>query len=207
MKRYDEAMRRIQVTDDMRARILRRVEEGIFPPPAGRPVRRRVLRRLAPLAACLALLAAGVWGVVRSTAPAQVPPGAVQVVPDMVEAASAEALSDLVGFDVADVEGLPFTPEEIRYTAYWGELAEIRYRSGSETAVFRKSPGAEDNSGDFNLYDTTRELDAGSITAVLKGDAGRFTLAIWSADGFSYSLSLSSGAAADEWAAMIAGIV
>ena len=42
---------------------------------------------------------------------------------------------------------------------------------------------------------------------MLKGDAGRFTLAIWSADGFSYSLSLSSGAAADEWAAMIAGIV
>ena len=95
-------------------------------------MRRRVLRRLAPLAACLALLAAGVWGVVRSTAPAQVPPGAVQVVPDMVEAASAEALSDLVGFDVADVEGLPFTPEEIRYTAYRGELAEIRYSGFSE---------------------------------------------------------------------------
>ena len=35
MKRYDEAMRRIQVTDDMRARILRRVEEEVFPPPAG----------------------------------------------------------------------------------------------------------------------------------------------------------------------------
>ena len=51
-------------------------------------------------------------------------------------------------------------------------MAEIRYRSDTAEAVFRKSAGIEDISGDFNSYDTVQELTVGDITATLKGNSG-----------------------------------
>lgn len=119
----------------------------------------------------------------------------------------AEELSELVGFEVGDIQGLPFEPAEAVYTAWWGEMAEIRYQSGEAEAVFRKSAGTGDISGDFNSYDTVRELTAGDITATLKGDSGTYLLAVWSRNGFSYSLSISSGAPEETWAGIIAEAV
>ena len=83
-------------------------------------------------------------------------------------------------------------------------MAEIRYRSDTAEAVFRKSPGTGDISGDFNSYDTVQELTAGDITATLKGNSGTYLSAIWHKDGFSYSLSISPGAAEEIWSRIIA---
>lgn len=204
---YEEIMERVVVTDEMKARILSRVQSvGPEAPSAPRAASLRRYRRLAALAACFAVLAAGIWGAARLSAPAaEAPPiSGVQVVPDLVEASSAEELSALVGFTVSDVAGLPFEAAEAAYTAYCGEMAEIRYRNDEAEAVFRKSAGSEDISGDYGTYDTVLELAVGGITATLKGNSGRYTLAAWSRDGFSYSLSLSSGAALETWSQIIA---
>ncbi len=209
-KSYEEIMERVVVTDEMKTRILHRIQSESFETsPAPKVVPFRNYKRIASLAACFAILAAGVWGAARLAAPAaETPPDyGVQAVPNMAEASSAEELSELVGFEVGDVQGLPFEPAEAVYTAWWGEMAEIRYRSGEAEAVFRKSAGTGDISGDFNSYDTVRELTAGDITATLKGDSGTYLLAVWSRDGFSYSLSISSGAPEETWAGIIAEAV
>ena len=86
-------------------------------------------------------------------------------------------------------------------------MAEIQYRNGEVEAVFRKSTGTEDISGDFNSYDTVQELTVGDITATLKGNSGTYLLAVWSKDSFSYSLSISSGAAEETWGGIIAKAV
>ena len=208
-KRYEDIMDRINVTDEMKRRILNRMQAESMDPPPVKAVHFRRYRRFVPFAACFILLVAGVWGAAQIAPPVSEtpPPSGVQVIPDIVEAASAEELSELVGFDVADLEGLPFEPTRTCYTAYWGELAEIRYDNGQEEAVFRKSAGSDDNSGDANPYDTTCGLTVGDAAVTLKGNSGRYTLAVWSANGFSYSLSITSGATAEEWTAMIEGIV
>lgn len=208
MKRsYEEIMERVEVTDEMKARILDRIQSGSFEAPlASKPVQLRKYKRFASLAACFAILLAGIWGAVKiSVSMEEVPPIAgVQVVPDIVEVASAEELSERVGFEVGDVQALPFEPTETIYTAYWGEMAEIQYRNGEAEAVFRKSAGTEDISGDFNSYDAVQESTIGDITATLKGNSGTYMLAIWSKDGFSYSLSISSGATEETWDKIIA---
>ena len=210
-KSYEKIMERVVVTDEMKTRILDRIQSESFETSSAPKVVpfRRKYKRFASLAACFAILVVGVWSAARLTAPVEEAPpdSGVQVVPDMVEASSAEELSELVGFEVGDVQGLPFEPTEAVYTAYWGEMAEIQYRNGEAEAVFRKSAGTEDISGDFNSYDTVRELTAGDITATLKGNSETYLLAVWSKDGFSYSLSISPGATEETWGGIIAEAV
>ena len=209
-KLYEDIMERVVVTDEMKTRILDRIQSESFETsPAPKAVPFRKYKRFASLAACFAILVAGVWSAARLTVPVEeTPPGSgVQAIPDMVEASSAEELSELVGFEVSDVQGLPFEPTEAVYTAYWGEMAEIQYRNDEAEAVFRKSAGTEDISGDFNSYDTVQKLTVGDITATLKGNSGTYILAIWSQGGFSYSLSISSGVAEEIWGGIIAEAV
>ena len=209
-KSYEDIMERVVVTDEMKMRILDRIQSESFETSsAPKVVPFRKYKRFASLAACFAILVVGVWSAAKLIPPMEETPpdSGVQVVPDVVEACSAEELSELVGFEVGDVQGLPFEPTEAVYTAYWSEMAEIQYRNGEVEAVYRKSTGTEDISGDFNSYDTVQELTVGDITATLKGNSGTYLLAVWSKDSFSYSLSISSGAAEETWGGIIAKAV
>lgn len=104
------------------------------------------------------------------------------------------------------VKSLPFTPEQTEYISYWHELAEIDYIGEGKTACYRKAAGTEDCSGDYNVYTDVTEFEAGSITVTLKGDAGQYTLAIWTDGSYSYSLSLSDGLSLSDWQALMNSI-
>lgn len=174
----------------------------------------RTVTKLLSMAACLAVIIA-VASALRS--PAQVStsddlqtnegdtPGFVQGGADIVELDSAAALSAAVGFEVNDID-LPFTPEQTEYISYWHELAEIDYTGEGKTACYRKAAGTEDCSGDYNVYTDVTEFEAGSITVTLKGDAGQYTLAIWTDGSYSYSLSLSDGLSLSDWQALMNSI-
>ena len=174
----------------------------------------RTVTKLLSMAACLAVIIIAV-SALRS--PAQVSPnddlqpnegddpGFVQGGADIVEPDSAAALSAAVGFEVNDI-GLPFTPEQTEYISYWHELAEIDYTGAGKTARYRKAAGTEDCSGDYNVYTDVTEFEAGSITVTLKGDAGQYTLAIWTDGSYSYSLSLSDGLSLSYWQALMNSI-
>ena len=207
MKRYDEIMDHIRVTDDMRSRILENIEAGDIAAERRRKQTGRTVTKLLSMAACLAVIIIAV-SALRS--PAQVSPnddlqtnegdtpGFVQGGADIVEPDSAAALSAAVGFEVNDID-LPFTPEQTEYISYWHELAEIDYTGAGKTARYRKAAGTEDCSGDYNVYTDVTEFEAGSITVTLKGDAGQYTLAIWTDGSYSYSLSLSDGLSLSYW--------
>ena len=60
MTKYDEVMEKIKVTPEMRARILQNAAAQCKPSDQKKPARVTVLRRFAALAACLAVLLAGV---------------------------------------------------------------------------------------------------------------------------------------------------
>lgn len=201
-KAYDEIMDKIEVTPEMRERVLRRVQaEGISP---ARPKVLSVprLKKYLSAAACLVLIVAGAAVLPRLVRP-QPPDEHVQTVPNIEEAASLEELSALVGFEVEARFTLPFEPEEITYCSYWGELAQIQYSGQGQTATYRQSAGTEDNSGDYNSYGDTVQIDAGGLTVTLKGQAGNYALAIWTDGVFSYSLSLSQGMTEAGWLAVV----
>lgn len=202
MTKYDEVMEKLEVTPEMRARILQNVETQMAEP-CKKPNR---LRRFAALAACLAILlvgAAALPKLISSPAPEE---SETTIANGMVEVASKEELSEAVGFPVKSAQSLPFFPQSIYYTSYWGEMAQIDYANGGSTACFRQSLGEEVNSGDWSEYPAQKSLTVNGCAVTLKGEADSYTLAIWQDGTYSYSLSLSAGQPASVWESIVEGV-
>ncbi|MCF0149868.1 MAG: hypothetical protein HUJ80_00480 [Firmicutes bacterium] len=204
--KYDEMMEHIEVTPQMRERILQNIERADLTPQRTRKaVRSSYIRQLAALAACLVViltLAIAQPGLLQSLK-GNDSPGIVAPANGMVEADSLEELSAMVGFDVCEVSDLPFRAEEVTYISYWEKLAEITYRGEGKTATWRTGISTEDISGDFNAYESETALTANGITVTLKGSADVYTLATWTDGTYAYALSLSDGITAARWQTLL----
>ena len=213
-RRYDRIMEHIEVTDDMRRRVLQNLreaqareagEEGqaAQAPSAGG---RRIWKRYLPLAACLAI-AVAVGAVTLPHQQGQDQAAAPALTGSaVVDCSSADKLSQVVNFTVEDLEGLPFQVEQRDYTAYQAELAEITYSGEDQTAVFRKSPGSGDISGNYEDFETVSEVSVSPYVVTLKGQAGAYRLALWSDGEFAYSLQFSSALPEQDWVDLLAVI-
>lgn len=199
-KAYNEIMEEIQVDDETRGRILRHLAQEMD---AGsqEAVAKRRWRQLVPLAACLAVLLTGSILLLHRQ-PAE-PEQVVSAQFGMEEVESAQALAERAGFSIRDIEPLPFEPLSVSYAWCWGELAQIRYDGADASVMLRKSQGSEDISGDYNVYSCQTELDIGGVSVTLKGEGESYSLAVWQADGFSYSLSAAPGLDAQGLAALV----
>lgn len=194
---YREIMDQVEVTEDMRERILDGVGKKRDTQKAGR---RRHIRSGLSLAACLALVLLGTAVVPQffDGGTEEPPQEQTTVANGMEDVDSASALSEKVGFEVQDLTGLPFVAEHITYTSLWGETAQITYEGENQTVTYRKAPGEEDISGDYNVYDMVTETVAGETSVTLKGDGDGYVLALWTADGYSYALSLENPVTEEE---------
>ncbi len=202
MTKYDEVMEKLEVTPEMRARILQNVETQMAEP-RKKPNR---LRRFAALAACLAILLVGAAALPKLISSPTPEESETTIANGMVEVASKEELSEAVGFPVKSAQSLPFFPQSIYYISYWGEMAQIDYANGGSTACFRQSLGEEDNSGDWSEYPAQKSLTVNGCAVTLKGEADSYTLAIWQDGTYSYSLSLSAGQPASVWESIVEGV-
>lgn len=202
MTKYDEVMEKLEVTPEMRARILQNVETQMAEP-CKKPNR---LRRFAALAACLAVLLMGAMALPKFISSPVPEESETMVANGMVEVTSKEELSEAVGFPVKSAQSLPFFPQSIYYTSYWGDMAQIDYANGGSMACFRQSLGEEDNSGDWNEYPAQESLTVNGCAVTLKGERDSYTLGIWSDGTYSYSLSLSAGQPASVWESIVEGV-
>lgn len=93
------------------------------------------------------------------------------------------------------------------YRAMNDEMLEVVYVNGEdETGRVRKARGSEDISGDYNEYAETETVSVGGIDVLLKGDAGLVKLAVWTNDGYAYSVSSEAGMTADEMMALVSAV-
>lgn len=200
MNKYDRIMEHVTLSEAARKRILNNAarEASHGNPVVPFPVFRRYIRPMTA-AACLVLLltcTVAVPQLISRNTPTETAGdefGPVLGVFHVTEAASASELAETVGFAVETSEVLEDRASEISYLAYGKDLAEIRYQNADSDIRFRKSPGSEDNSGDYNEYPSVLTCTAAKRTVLLKGEGESFSLAIWEEDGYSYSLSVSPG--------------
>ena len=93
------------------------------------------------------------------------------------------------------------------YRAMNDEMLEVVYVNGEdETGRVRKARGSEDISGDYNEYAETETVSVGGIDVLLKGDAELVKLAVWTNDGYAYSVSSEAGMTADEMMALVSAV-
>lgn len=198
-KAYEEIMDKIEVTPEMRRRVLQRVAAEEITPAKPRVLRFPAWKKYLSAAACLVLVIAGAVILPRLLKPEEQEPPPLLLSPGIEEAPSLAELSGLVGFEVDTEFTLPFEPEETTYCSYWNELAQIQYSGQGQTATYRQSAGTQDNSGDYTAYGDVVEITAGGLPITLKGDGGAYALAVWTDGTFSYSLHLSQGVPEAEW--------
>lgn len=199
MQKYDEIMEKIEVTDEMKNRILAEIEKAGIVPEKKKVVSMRLMRRILPVAACAGILAVAI-AVPQIRQNMQQKPGgqtSPEEEPDVEgiyapqEVSSAKELSDTVGFSIKDIPSLKKQAEETAYVAY-DNLAEISYAWGEQKIGFRKSQGKEENSGDYNSYASEKIIVVGNNSVTLKGETeDEISLATWSDGTYSYSLSMS----------------
>lgn len=204
MNKYGEIMDRIRADEKMHSRVMSAVRMR-------RKKRAPLYIRIMPFAACFAVALAAAIIVPRVIG------GDIEVssdygssIDDSVtmyspkECRSAEELSGSIGFAFSDPQTLPFEVESAQYYDLFGEVAEAVYSGCGQSAAYRMSIGSDDNSGDNNIYTDVVTEDIGGKSVVLKGEDGKYTLAVWTDGGFSYSLSLSEGLTDEQWRGIIA---
>lgn len=206
-RQYDEVMGRIKVTDEMHRRILDNIQNMDIASTAGISKTQFLnMKKYLSAAACFAVLLAGLFAVGHMTAIFQPKEPNVTIGNGIAEVDTLDQLAAAVGFDLEELDTLPFEVKTTVYVSYWNELAEITYIGEGQTATFRKSTGTGDISGDYNVYSAVKEINMDSWTATLKGSGEAYALALWSADGYSYSIRLSNEISDSEWSHLISQI-
>lgn len=192
-------MAHIEVTDEMKSRILNNIQKADITAPQKNVIHFPDVKKYLPLAACFALLLVSVLTLLHALMPDSSDNPILAPNNDIVKVSSIEELSNTVGYEVE----IPFVAEQIEYTAYWQEMAQISYTGEGQTLIYRKSVGEEDNSGDYTDYQNCIEVEINTISVQLKGNAETFNLAIWNANGYSYSIQVGKGLSAEQFIELI----
>ena len=69
-----------------------------------------------------------------------------------------------------------------------GKMLQMMFKSGSDRLIIRKQAGSEDISGDYNSYPETKTAKINGSSVTLKGADGKFSTAVWCANGYSYAV-------------------
>lgn len=73
-------------------------------------------------------------------------------------------------------------------------MLELFYTGADGSSVsIRKAEGSGDISGDYSEYAETGTLDAAGTQVTVKGDGSGISLALWSADGYTYAIGAHDG--------------
>lgn len=209
MAKYNEIMSRVSVTPEMRERVLagvaehRQLKQKIT---AGNVKNiRKWVRWVPAVAAACFLLVIGlqIYHINQTTdEPIDVTSEGV------TEYASLAELEEAVGFDMPELEALPFEKAETMYTNAFG-IARIDYYGSSEE-IITISKGKDDGtdiSGDYNEYSSVSEETIGGVTVTLKGNDGEFNLAAWTDDGYAYAVSSYPGMSSDKMTKLIESLI
>ena len=124
---------------------------------------------------------------------------------------SLDALSDMAGFEVDELEGVPFGVTEKRYNFIYDKdagykIAEITYYGEDNSLCFAKGSGTESIPW-YILYDNEVETEKVSgIEVKLKQDESGYSTAQWMKDGFIYSVEIDPGVSKDIYLGFVGGI-
>lgn len=195
--RYDEVMENIEVSAEMRDRILNNIKELDLNKTPNNVVPFRNYKKYLSFAACFVILLVGSFTIhnIKSLTN-ETPPDLA--VPDIVEYSSAEELSKAIGFTVKEIQNVPFDVETVQYTAYWKELGEIQYAGQDNTVVLRMAASDEDVSGDYTEYTNIKSFMINDDSVTFKGNDGKYMLAVWQTGGYSYSLQFTKAISEQE---------
>lgn len=125
-----------------------------------------------------------------------------------VDCSTLEEAGKLAGFEITvpdRIDGYPNTYIQ----AVKDEMIQVFYSDqdmnaeNRKTVLIRKGKGSEDISGDYNEYARQEEQEIHGVTATLKGEGEKIFNAVWTQDGFAYSISADEGLTLEQVDALV----
>ncbi len=218
MNKYDEIMEHIHVTDEMHNRVLSGVDK-YFVNEYKRRKRRSIYTFGAAAAAVAVIAVSGVslhqysldkkQDIVVGGSMEETELAGTAGVFYVMDYETKEELENTVGFELPELTRLPFALGSTAYTAIGDKLAQIIYygEAADTELIFRKAPGTDDISGDYNVYDESRELTVDGIKISVKGNNGLIYLASWTDGEYAYSISVSQGCKEEAMETILAEVI
>ena len=177
---YRRLMDAVVVTPELEERVLEAVARRAERRPVIPAARRRILT------ACAAAAVQGGYGSVEYDSP--------------------QALAEALSWPLAIPTALPEGYSLLLAQSLPGELAELRWSDGTDTLCYRMAPGSEDISGDYTQYSEISTRAVGTRSVQCRGEGGMIYTAVWTADGYSCSLSASGGLSPAELEGILSSI-
>lgn len=120
--------------------------------------------------------------------------GKVEIPNPFVEYDTLEEAVEAVGFDITVPDAIDGYPEKIVRALVRDDfkMIEVIYQNeeGNEIRI-RKAPGSDDISGDYNEYEQSSQMMLGEREVITKGNGETVSLATWTNDDFTYSVTVS----------------
>lgn len=209
-EKYNEAMNRIELSDEARARILGGVWEELNKPARSKIVQFSQWKRWASIAACavVVLFTAVTLNPRNTLSPdgSLDQQGGVQIASPIWDYDSIDAAAQAVGFTLTAPESVEGYGEK-SVQVIDGGMIQIIFSNGSENRLFiRKQAGTADISGDYNSYAEVKTESVDGCDVTFKGNNGAVSTAIWTNGGYSYAVMSDAPMNADAMAAIIAQI-
>ena len=183
MSKYNEIMERVNVTDEMKSRILGHIDAHFS--------RKKNTRKKSLYLAFGGVAAAALLMIIIRPWDNNV---TKPINPDINSAGEGSnvlgELSKAVGFNVPEIKSLPFKPSETEYMTLGEGFAQITYLSDDDRLIYRKSTDKEDNSGNYNPYDYVGEVSVNDIKVTVKGTKEALNLAFWNDGTYEHSISV-----------------
>lgn len=193
-KAYREIMDKVEVTEEMRNRILGNLAAQ-SQKSTSKIVKFPVWKGIASIAACFVLLLVG--GVVIRNVTTVEPDLSGEYVEnpvgEIVECSSIEELSQTAGFPVEELHALPFTVQSTSYKWCWDKMAEVEYTGKKNSVEYRKAVGTEDISGDYREYAQSTKETINGVEVTIKGNDDCYCLAVWQSEGYTFSVWVEQG--------------
>lgn len=132
--------------------------------------------------------------------------GGVQIPNPFAEYETLAEAAKAAGFEAAVPDAANGSDGRV-FRVIENDLLEVIYRKGEdETARVRKARGTEDISGDYNVYAQVDTVTVNGAQVTLKGDAGKVSLATWTAEGYTYSVSAEGGISTAEMTGLVSSV-
>lgn len=201
MNKYRSEMEKITVTPEMEERILKNLSnKTAYETEIKKQSYLKWIRPVSVIAACFVIvigvmftfpsLKNSIFGNPQSQTPQE---GQILIPNPIVETDGVEELKKSVSFDLLVPGILPEGYKIESTSVISGKLAQIIYSNGSSSITFRAAKGDEDISGDYTSYEESHTAEIGGAMVTLKGSKSLVSLAVWTKDDCSYSLSFSAG--------------
>lgn len=101
-----------------------------------------------------------------------------------------EEASQTAGFDMTVPESFGIYADRHIATVF-DDMIEVTYydEAGNEGFRVRKTAGADDPSGDFNVYESSETADVDGRTVTMEGSSDKIFKAVWTDSGYAYAVS------------------